>query len=160
MPSRISTAAAAAGFWLCVTVFASTPASATEPIDPAKYPELAPEAVLPAILAELRHGLADVYSVREVRICTATHIKLKDGAPSDWAIRFEYNSKNENGGYRGIQREVAIFKSRRIAYPLGNAPQLSRDGLDGLLSRKVDKQMEACTPIPDATIQRDLASLG
>lgn len=131
---------------------------AKNPIDPAAYPELASEAQLPAILAELRHTLPDIYSVREVRICPASRIKLKDGRPSDWAVRFEYNAKNQNGGYSGIQRDVAIFRRGRIAYPIGNAPQLGRTGLDGVFNKSVDRQMEACTAIPDSAVQQALGA--
>ena len=160
MPSQArATATAQVALGLCLAPLAAfSPVLASERIDPAAYPELAPDAQLPAILAELRHTLPDIYSVREMRICPASRIKLKDGKPNDWAVRFEYNAKNQSGGYAGIQRDVAIFRNRRIAYPIGGEPQLGRSGLDGVLGRTVDRQMEACTAVPDATIQQVLAA--
>lgn len=155
MPSRIQGTAAAL-LLAAVALSTTTHAIAGEQIDPAAYPELAPDAVLPAILAELRHTLPDIYSMREMRLCPATHIKLKDGKPNDWAIRFEYNAKNQNGGYAGIRRDVAVFRDKRIKYPIGTAPQLGREGLDGVFSKMVDKQMAPCTAIPDVTIQQVL----
>lgn len=152
MPSRICTTAAAlmAGLIAIITMLTAAPVSATEQIDPSAYPELAPEAVLPAMLAELRHNLPDVYSVREVRICPATHIKLEGGKPKDWAIRYEFNAKNQAGGYTGIRRDVAIFRDSHIKYSTGTSPQLGREGLDGVFSKMVDKQMALCKPIPDS----------
>lgn len=158
MPSRTRGIAAPLISWLLATaaLITTTPAMASDQLDPVTYPELAPAAVLPAILAELRHTLPDIYSVREMRLCPAIRIKLKDGKPTDWAIRFEFNAKNQNGGYAGIRREVAIFRDGRIKYPIGNSPQLGREGLDGVFSKMVDKQMAPCTAIPDATVQQVL----
>lgn len=154
MPSRTYATAVAA---LMVLLTASA-AQADQQIDPAGYRELAPEALLPAILAELRHTLPDVYSVREMRLCPASHIKLKDGQPNDWSVRLEFNARNETGGYAGIRRDVAVFKNRHIAGSVGTAPQLGRTGLNGVFSKMVDKQMAPCTAIPDAAIQQALAA--
>ena len=40
-------------------------ATANDDVDPASYPELAPAALLPAIIADLKRTVPDAYSIRD-----------------------------------------------------------------------------------------------
>ena len=93
-------------------------------VDPAAYPELASDALLPPILAELKRTLKDPYSIRDFTLCPARAVKLKDGKPVGWAVMLSFNAKNSYGGYEGVKVYSVLFRNGRISGGL-NAPSLA-----------------------------------
>lgn len=136
-----------------VAALAAAPAPAAD-INPAAYQELAPDTLLPPILAELRRTLNDPYSIRDFVQCPARGIKLKEGRPVRWVVPISFNAKNELGGYTGVKMYAAVFKDGHISGGIGSTQFAKSDGLEGLINNMVAKRMAACPNVPDAKVQQ------
>lgn len=136
-----------------ITVLGFTPVQAAE-IDPAAYPELAQDVLLPPILAELHRTLNDPYSIRDFVMCPARGIKLKNNRPVRWVVSISFNAKNEFGGYTGVRTYAAVFKDGHISGGIGSTQFAKLDGLEGLINNMVAKRMAACPNVPDAKVQQ------
>jgi hypothetical protein len=135
-------------------------ATTTADVDPAAYTELAPGALLPPILAELKNTLADPYSIRDFTLCPARSIKLKDGKPTGWQVSIAFNAKNSFGGYTGRKTYSVLFRNGVIRGGLLATQFGKTDGIEGLLNSMIVKQMAACPSVADDEIQRLLSQQG
>ena len=138
---------------MLTAALAATPAPAAD-VDPAAYPELAPEVLLAPIVAELRRTLNDPYSIRDFVLCPARGIKLKEGRPVRWVVPISFNAKNEFGGYTGVKTYAAVFKDGHISGGIGSTQFAKSDGLEGLINNMVARRMAACPTVPDAEVQQ------
>ena len=126
-------------------------------VDPTRYPELSPEALLPPILSELKRTLADPYSIRDFTLCQARSIKLKDGKPVSWQVSLAFNAKNSFGGYTGFKTYSALFKNGVIRGGVSATQIAKTDGIEGLINSSVARQVASCPPVSDAQVQRLLS---
>lgn len=139
--------------FLLVTVPGATiKASAASKIDPSAYPELSLDHLLPLIVADIKANLPDPYSIKDLTVCSAGMIHLRDGKPYKWSVQLAMNAKGPNGAYTGFSPYTIGFKQGTVDLHIFS-PGLSREGLDGLIRRSVMKQFASCTTIPDATVQ-------
>jgi hypothetical protein len=132
----------------------SAPAAAHDPIDTSAYPELAPQAMLPAIIASLKHSLKDPHSIQDLTICRPYKLSLKNGRPHTWATMLSFNSKNAMGGYEGVTMYAAAFKDGAVSGDISKAQMNTNEGLDRLINRAIAKDMRGCVAIADAEVQR------
>ena len=130
------------------------PAAAKDPVDPAAYPELASDVLLPPIIAELKRTLNDPYSIRDFTLCPPRGIKLKDGKPVSWVVLLSFNAKNGFGGYDGVKAYSALFRGGRISGGITSTQFASSEGLEGMINNMVSRRMATCPTIPDAAIQQ------
>jgi hypothetical protein len=133
-----------------------SPAGSDKP-DPAAYPELAPDRLLPAIIADLKRTIPDAYSIRDFLICPARQIKLADGRPVGWTVTFGFNAKSESGGYTGLTSYAITFKDGRIAMHAFSSKMPGKDGFDRLINDAIIKDLLKCSSVPDTRIQELLA---
>jgi hypothetical protein len=133
-----------------------SPAVSDKP-DPSTYPELAPDRLLPAIIADLKRTIPDAYSMRDFLICPARRIKLIDGHPVRWSVTFGFNAKSESGGYTGLTSYSIAFKDSRIAMHASASKMPGKDGFDQLINDAIIKDLLKCSSVPDSRIQELLA---
>jgi hypothetical protein len=138
---------------LAALILAPAPALASDPIDVATYPELSADALLPSILAELKHTLRDPYSIRDFVLCPARGVKLKDGKAVKWSVSFSFNSKNGYGGYDGSKTYSALFRDGHLAGGVFATQFATNDGIEGLVNSMIVRRMATCATIADAKIQ-------
>lgn len=131
-------------------------AQAHKLIDTSAFPELAPEAMLSAVVASLKHSLNDPHSIQDFTICRPYKLGLKDGRPHTWAIMLSFNVKNGNGGYEGMTRYAAAFKDGRVDGDISKAQMETNVGLDRIINNAIAKDMVSCVNVPDAEIQQRL----
>ncbi len=129
------------------------PASA-ETIDPNAYPELAPDVLLPPIIAELKRTLKDPRSVRDLVLCPATKVKLENGRPVRWSVLISFNAKNSYGAYEGSKFFGAVFRNGRLSGRLVATQFGSDDGLEGLINAAVARKMANCPTVSDEKLQQ------
>lgn len=139
-----------------VALLSGTSANA-DPIDPAAYPELAPDVLLPPIIAELKRTLKDPYSIRDLVLCRPEKVKIKDGRPVRWSVLFSLSAKNSYGGYAGVKMYSAVFRDGRIAGGLSSAEFENDTGLSGLINSMVARKMATCPTVPDEKVQQLLS---
>lgn len=134
---------------------------ATSPVsqqrDPAAYPELAAEVLLPAIVNDLRRTVPDPHSIKDFLLCPASKLKFKDGRLSGWTVNLAFNAKNDKGGYTGLTPYVVGFKDGVIKLHALSARLPGNDGFDGLINRATLDRHLRCDSIPDTQIQELLA---
>ncbi len=131
---------------------AAQPLAAQQP--PAiSHPEVSREALLHQILPKLKRTIRDPYSIRDFTLCSPRGLKLKDGRPDRWSVFFSFNAKNAYGGYVGIETWLAVFRKGRLSGELIRSELHVTDGLMGVLNRPLQREMEACSPIPDNQVQ-------
>lgn len=133
-------------------------ATAPEKQDPSAYPELAQEKLLPAIIADLRRTLPDPYSVRDLIVCPARQIKIKDGRPVSWVVSFALNAKNAAGGYTGLRSYVVGFKNGQINLHASSTSMPGADAFDAMINRAIMKRFETCPSIPNDKLQALLSA--
>ncbi|CAN5410233.1 hypothetical protein BH09PSE4_BH09PSE4_03460 [soil metagenome] len=144
---------------MIITVIAATLAfAASDKPDPSAYPDLSQERLLPAIIADLRRTLPDPYSIRDLIVCPAHHIKVENGHPVRWAVSFALNAKNASGGYTGLSSYLIGFKNGRINLHASPTLMAGTDALDAMINRAIMKNYEKCPTIPDAKVQELLAA--
>jgi hypothetical protein len=146
---RYLPAALAAALMLC-----ANPVHAKDAVDPAAYPELASDVLLPPILAELKRTQKDPYSIRDFTLCPPRAIKLKDGKPVSWVVMLSFNARGSFGGYEGIKIYGARFRNGRVSGGITATELASNAGIDGLINNAIAKLTATCPMIPDATIQQ------
>jgi hypothetical protein len=137
-----------------VMMLSAIPAAAKDAVDPAAYPELASEVLLPPILVELKRTLKDPYSIRDLTLCPPRGIKLKDGKPTSWVVMLSFNARGSFGGYEGIKIYGVRFRNGRVSGPVTATELASNAGIDGLINSAIAKLTATCPMIPDATIQQ------
>ena len=134
-------------------------ASATQPAatQPARiiqpYAEVSQSALLAQILPKLKRSVRDPYSIRDFTLCPPRGLKLQNGRPDRWSVYFSFNAKNAMGGYVGIETWLAVFRQGRLSGQLIPTQIQGTDGLMGLLNRKLQRELETCTPVSDEQIQ-------
>ena len=131
-----------------------TIAHAKDDVDIAAYPELSAEVLLPPILAELKHTLADPYSVRDFVLCPAGGVKLTNGKPTRWTVRFSFNARNSFGGYTGVKTYSALFRDGHLSGALMATQFAVNTGIEGIINNMVVRRMATCPTIPDETVQK------
>ncbi len=137
-------------------VLATTTAAAD--VTPADYPELAPGALLPPILSELKRTLADPYSIRDFVICPARGIKMKAGKPTGWNVLIAFNAKNSYGGYAGLKTYSVVFRNGQIRGGILAAQFATSEGIEGLVNSMIARRTVNCPPVSDDDIQRMLSA--
>lgn len=139
-------AAAIAGA-LAVAALSGHASAKGQSFDWTAYPEMSKGRALPQIAASLRNTLTDAGSVTNLLICyPPVKVKMKGGRPVRWTIMLSVNAKNQYGGYAGNQGMAAVFYSDRPVWTFSIGGPL-----DG-------KTLATCEHVPDAEIQRLLAS--
>jgi hypothetical protein len=146
---RYLPAALAAAFML-----SAAPAPAKDAVDPAAYPELASDVLLPPILAELKRTQKDPYSIRDFTFCPPRAVKLKDGRPISWVVMLSFNARGSFGGYEGIKIYGVRFRNGRVSGGVTATELASNAGIDGLINSAIAKLTATCPMIPDAAIQQ------
>lgn len=115
----------------------------------ARYPELAPRAIMIGIIKGLDGSIADPRSISDVVLCPATKIKLSrngEPQPQSWYVAFSMNSRTSSGGFGGRVMYGAIFRR-------GKLPEIVRtqmptdDGFDRLINNATQKQMKDCPSV-------------
>lgn len=134
----------------------ATPAMA-EDVDPVRYPELAPEALLPPIIAALRGSLVDAYSIRDLRVCPAGKVKLKGGKPVRWSVQLSLNAKNSFGGYAGTTTYAVIFRDGQVSGRVVPTAAPGTDAIASLINSTIARQIARCPIVPDVTVQQLLS---
>jgi hypothetical protein len=132
--------------------------AAHDPIDTSAYPELAPRAMLPAVIASLKHSLKDPHSIQDLTICRPYKLSLKDGRPHTWATMLSFNSKNAMGGYDGVTMYAAAFKDGAVSGDIIKAQMGTNEGLDRIINKAIAKDMRDCVSVADSEVQRLLQS--
>lgn len=127
---------------------------AAPPVDVSAYPELAPDALLPPIIAELRRTLKDPQSVRDFTLCPPVKVKMKDGRPLRWSVLLSFNAKNSYGGYDGIKMFSAGFRQGRLISGVNSAQFNNNEGFAGLVNNAIARKMAQCPIVPDERIQQ------
>jgi hypothetical protein len=140
------------GFSLAIALAMATPTQGRE-IDPAAYPQLSVEQLLPALISGLKRSVPDAYSIRDLTVCPARNVKLKNGMPASWALQLAFNAKSESGGYTGLLAYVALFKDGKVTQVLRTS-LATKDALDRLIDRAILRRMADCTAVPDETVQQ------
>lgn len=163
MPYRIMQAMRAGGTLLAFAAANAAGATALGDgeLDPAAYPELAPEKLLPVIIADLKRTIADPYSMRDFLLCPPRQIRLESGRPVKWTVDFGFNARNANGGYSGLTPYVVVFKKGVITLHALTSQTASKDGLDGLdslIARAGINHILKCPGVPDGQIQALIAA--
>lgn len=136
-----------------IAALISVSPAAAEIIDPAAYAELAIDRQLPLIIADIKQTLPDPYSIRDLTVCPARVIKLRDGKVERWGATFAMNTKTDAGGYSGFTGYAMTVKNGRIDLHVTSMLMPSKDGFDALINRSIMKRFEKCTPIPNETVQ-------
>jgi hypothetical protein len=137
-------------------VLAALPAMAAahDPIDTSGYPELAPQAMLPVVIASLKHSLRDPHSIQDFTICRPYKLSLKNGKPHTWAIMLSFNSRNGLGGYDGVSMYAAAFKDGVVNGDIAKVQMSTNRGLDRMINSAIAKDMRGCVSVPDAEVER------
>ena len=147
-------------FCLClatsIIAAADAPAHA-DTVDPAAYPELSADALLPPILAELRRTLKDPHSITDFTLCLPHKARLRDGHPVSWSVTFSLNARNSYGGYEGVHIYSALFHDGHLSGPIMSDQFDSNEGFEGLINGMISRQMATCPVIDDARIQAILS---
>ena len=133
-------------------IWASSSYAQTAP-EPLAFPALQQQTMLPQIVDEMRRTLRDPGSVNDLTMCPPVKIKMKNGQPVRWTVMLSFNAKNAYGGYVGRTYYAAIFYTAKRPR-LTEIMAANAEGLDGLISRSIEKQMADCPRIPDADLQR------
>jgi hypothetical protein len=139
---------------IATALMASAASHAAPPVDVTAYPELAPDALLPPIIAELRRTLKDPQSVRDFTLCPVTKVGMKNGRPVRWSVLLSFNAKNSYGGYEGIKMFAAVFRNGRLSGGIVSTQFGSNEGLEGLINNAVARKMANCPIVPDESIQQ------
>ena len=137
----------------------AAPASAAD-INISAYPELAPDALLPPIMAALKRTLKDPYSIRDMVLCPAGKVKLKQGKPVSWSVQFSLNAKNSYGGYTGVQTYAAIFRNGRLSGNVIATGFPGGEGIAGLINSEISRQLALCPTVSDEKVQQLLSPAG
>lgn len=119
--------------------------------------EVSQSALLAQILPKLKRTLRDPYSIRDFSLCAPRGLKLKGGRPDRWSAFFSFNAKNAMGGYAGLQTWVAVFREGRLSGQLIPTQVQVSEGLMGVLNRKLQRELESCTAVPDEHVQAVLS---
>lgn len=156
-PLAVRNTAAAVAFAILALSTAPSAHSATSidkvEVDVAAYPELSSDALLPAIIGDLKQELADPYSIRDLTICPARSVKLRDGRPYSWVVDFALNARGKTGGYDGLTSFVIAFKQGRITLHASAAKFNKESALDTLINRANLKRFAPCERVPNAKVQ-------
>lgn len=128
----------------------------TQTVPAAGYPELTPEALLPAVVAEMKRTLADPSSVRDLVICPPKKVKLKDGKPASFAIKIGLSAKNLYGAYAGRQYFGLVFRQGRVWNRMSPITMSGSGGLTGLINDSIARDVERCERITSLQLQRAL----
>ncbi len=126
-------------------------------INPAAYPELSVDALLPPILAELKRTLKDPHSITDFTLCLPHKAKLRDGHPVSWSVTFSLNARNSYGGYEGVHIYSALFHDGHLSGPILSDQFDSNEGFEGLINGMIARKMATCPMIDDAHIQAILS---
>jgi hypothetical protein len=140
-----------------IALLAATPVAAKEKVDPAAYPELSADALLPLILADLKQTMKDPWSIRGMLFCPARSITLKDGKPVSWSVMLQFNAKNGFGGYVGVRTYRAAFRKGQLNGPVRSAELDSEKGFAAIVNAAVAASVANCPAIPDEQIQQILS---
>ena len=127
---------------------ATQPTPITQP-----YAEVSQSALLAHILPKLKRSVRDPYSIRDSTLCSPRGLKLLNGRADRWSVFFSFNAKNAMGGYVGIETWLAVFRQGRLFGQLIPTQIQGTDGLMGLINRKLQRELETCTPVSDEQIQ-------
>lgn len=136
-----------------LSAFVALPAAANpkETYDPAQFSELAIEAQLSPIIADLKRTLRDPRSIVDFTICPPQQIKYKNGQPVNWGVNFAFNAKNGFGAYEGLTTYVAAFRNRRL-YVVGKTQLAGNVGFDGLINDIIARRLATCPTVPSERI--------
>ena len=141
---------------LAATVDLTQPLTAQQSVT-VDYPEVSRDALLGQILPKLKRTARDPYSIRDFSLCLPRGLKLKNGRPDYWTLFFSFNAKNAFGGYAGIETWFAVFRKGRLSGELYRTQLDVTAGLMGMLNRPLQRQMAACSSVPDEEIQQMLS---